>query len=404
MRRLLLATALAILPIPALAGTGLSAEIGETGITATLARLSALPTPTDEERFAIGGLEFLAALERVYQLRWQVGMGRGMDMIFGMAGQLGNNPNPRQLDPAEITAILDDTHAGMERARAALADLPDDSAFGFELDFADLWLDADGDGKRGLAESLSDIAGPVLFGWQWQERQQTQGALPAVRFDAADAPWLAAYTHLISGTTQMIRAYDPAPAIARVGEASAILRKKDNESDPYGYSSFIDMFAIVDGTLRHEPDATRTLAARDHYLSMVSENRRFWALVAQETDNDREWIPNDAQVSATGLTFPKGIGASWLAVLDDAEGLLTGRLAAPYPKDIFFGRATTQVPPGLDISKLFTEPRPVDIVGWFQGWAALPYLSDAPQVTAQNMLQFERLVSGEAPLFMVFLN
>ncbi|MCE5973967.1 hypothetical protein LZA78_10775 [Sinirhodobacter sp. WL0062] len=403
MRRLLIASALATLPLPAIAGTGLSAEIGETGITATLARLSALPAPTDEERFAIGGLEFLGALERVYQLRWQVGMGRGFDMMFGMAGQLGNNPDPRQLDPAEITAILDDTLAGMERARATLGNIPDDSAFGFELDFADLWLDADGDGKRGLAESLTDIAGPAIFGWRWRQRQQAQGPLPVIRFDTADAPWLAAYTHLISGTTQMIRAYDPTPAIARVGEANAILRNPATEADPYGYSNFIDMFAIVDGTLRHEPDAARTVAARDHYLSMVSENRRFWALVAQETDNDREWIPNDGQVSATGLPFPKGIGTSWLAVLEDTEGLLTGRLAAPYPKDIFFGRPTADTP-GLDISKLFTEPRPVDLVGWIQGWAALPYLSDAPQVTAQNMGRFEQLVSGDAPLFMVFLN
>jgi len=32
---------------------------------------------------------------------------------------------------------------------------------------------------------------------------------------------------------------------------------------------------------------------------------------------------------------------------------------------------------GINVMKLFTEPRPVDLAGWIQGWAAMPYMRRA---------------------------
>lgn len=403
MRSILAAAVVSALPFAALAETEISTEIAETGIAPTLARLSALAAPSDEERFAIAGLEFLNALSRVYQLRWEVGMPGEFDMMFGMAGRVPENSETRPLDPAEITALLGDTLGAMERARAALAGIPEESDFGLVLRFGDLWIDLDRDGQRAEYEDFAEMVGVTIWGWQWM-REAERRPLPEIRFDAADAAWLAAYTHLISGSSEMILAYDPEPSITRVFEATAKLRIT-SEASPDDFRGFIDLFAIVDGMLRHEPDAARTVAARDHFLSMVAENRRFWARVATEADNNREWIPNDNQLSATGIPFPKGVGDSWLQVLDDAEGLLTGRLAAPYwdVSGVVMG-AAARAPNGIDVSRLFTDPRPIDIVGWIQGWAALPYLSDAPQVTSTSMRSFERLVSGQAPLFMVFLN
>ncbi len=59
---------------PALADLTLSTEIGTTGIAATAARLSALPSPTANEAFALAGLRFLSGVERALQLRWQTGV------------------------------------------------------------------------------------------------------------------------------------------------------------------------------------------------------------------------------------------------------------------------------------------------------------------------------------------
>ena len=121
MRAILAAAVVSALPAVALAETDISTEIAETGIAPTLARLSALDGPSDEERFAIAGLEFLEALSQAYQLRWEVGMPRDFDMMFGMAGRLPENDTTRNLDPAEITALLSNTLDAMERARTALA-------------------------------------------------------------------------------------------------------------------------------------------------------------------------------------------------------------------------------------------------------------------------------------------
>ncbi len=63
MRALALGLTLALTALPA-AAQSISDEIGTTGLTATEARLAALTAPTDEERFALGGVRFLARSSR----------------------------------------------------------------------------------------------------------------------------------------------------------------------------------------------------------------------------------------------------------------------------------------------------------------------------------------------------
>ena len=80
------------------------------------------------------------------------------------------------------------------------------------------------------------------------------------------------------------------------------------------------------------PPAATALArpAYGHFPYVTEENRRFWTLVALETDNTGEWVPNDHQVSGLGLTMPPGTGDRWQAVLADAEKLLKGEVLIPH--------------------------------------------------------------------------
>ena len=48
-------------------------------------------------------------------------------------------------------------------------------------------------------------------------------AAPVIKFDTADAAWLSAYTHFLSGFVSTAQAYDPEPAIQRVMESSAAI-------------------------------------------------------------------------------------------------------------------------------------------------------------------------------------
>lgn len=393
--------ALLALATPA-AADGLSAEIGADGIAATLDRLKAQPEPALEDLFAIGGLQFLSGIERALQLQWRTGMDQAAGDIGGALGlpllrlPLPPNPRPQPFRGALVTELFTQIDADMQAARAALATLPEGEDFALDLSFADLWFDVNADGARDPNESALLLLGPQLLGWQWQDPDPAAPPL-VIRFDAADAAWLAAYTHVLSGIANTILAYDPAASIDRVLAAKAAFGV--TPVPEYGYfdfEDFADAFAMLEGAVNQPPDATRARAAKGHFLAMIAENRRFWALVAAETDNDREWIPNDAQTSALGLTLPPGTGDTWLGVLADGEALLQGRLLIPYWRG-----AAGQ---GLNLARMFDEPAPVSVTGWLQGWAAVPYLEPGPVIDSDSFRRFEAMMGGNAGLMMVWLN
>jgi hypothetical protein len=396
--------ALLALATPAAAQT-LSAEIGANGIAPTLARLKAQPEPALEDIFAIGGLHFLGTVERALQLQWRT----GADQVTGNAGDsLGlpflrlpvpPNPAPEPFSGALITQLFTDIDADMTAARTALASLPQGEEFGMELTFADLWFDVNLNGAREAEEDALTILGPQLLGWQWQDRDPAAPPL-TIRFDAADAAWLTAYTHVLSGVANTVLTYDPAASIDRVIAARAALKVAQPNPDDYSFDAsfgqFLDAFAMLEGAVNQTPDAARAKAAKEHFLAMITENRRFWSLVAAETDNDREWVPNDSQTSALGIVLPPGTGDTWLGVLADGEALLQGRILIPYWRG-----PTGQ---GINLGKMFDAPAPISITGWVQGWAAVPYLEQGPVINDTSLRQFEALMGGNAGLMMVFLN
>jgi hypothetical protein len=93
---------------------------------------------------------------------------------------------------------------------------------------------------------------------------------------------------------------------------------------------------------------------------------------------------------------PPGTGTVWLGVLADLEAVLKGEKLMPYWR--------VGAPAGLNIGRIFTEPRPVDVAGWLQGWAALPYLERGTLVGPDSAEAFDQLTSGQAMLFAIYLN
>lgn len=385
---------------PAAAET-LSAEIGRTGLAATEARLTAQGGLSDEERFALGGIRFLRAIEQSFQIRWQNGMTDRTGMLPLLRLPVPDNPAPQPFDPGAVAAIFATADAGLTAAREALAPIPAASDFGLVIDLGDLWFDVNANAARDPGEDLLDIAGPALLGWQWSERPADAPA-PVVRFDSADAAWLIAYTHALQAFCQVVLAYDPTEPLTRIlttREALAahgplppdLLLGSQNQ----GLDS-IDMIALMLATLNQQPHAPRMAAARDHLLAAMVNNRDFWTRLAAETDDDREWLPKPGQTSALGVSLPEGTGESWQAVLADGEALLNGQKLAPYWRS---GAGA-----GINVMKLFTEPRPVDLAGWIQGWAAMPYYEAGPLVSAENWSRFESLAGGQPMLLALWFN
>jgi hypothetical protein len=383
---------------PALADTGISAEIARSGLTATEARLAALPAPTDEDRFALGGVRFLKTVEGALQLRWRSGLTDSLGMLPVLRLPIAENPTPEPAGPGLVADLFRDVAAGMETARLPLDAIADDAAFGVEISLADLWFDVNANSRRDEGEDLLPLLGPMILGWRWADRAPAAPA-PVIRFDAADAAWLSAYTHMLGGVANLVLTYDPTEATARVLDARDKMAAfgpvtPDPLTGAEGVGA-VDLIAITLDALDSPPDAARAAAARDDFLAMIADNRRFWTLVERETDNDREWLPNDRQTSALGIAVPPGTAKTWQAVLDDAEALLQGKVLAPY------WRVSGA---GLNVARLFTDPRPVDLAGWIQGAAALPYLEKGRVVSADNWRRFEAMMGGEAMLFTLYLN
>ena len=392
---------------PAAAETAVSQAIAQNGIAATLHQIESLDRPyTPAERFALAGLRFLSGIETALQLEWRTGMdqaltgpGTTLDLPI-LRLPLPPNPAPQPFAGALVTQLFADLDTGMEAARKDLAALPEGTDFALEIAFADLWFDVNANGTRDAGEDAGAILGPQLMGRDWQNRDPAL-PLPVIRFDTADAAWLMAYTHLLSGLSNVILAYDPAASIDRVLASRVALGiTPPAEGREYDFNAsigqFLDGLAMVEGAVNQPPDLARAQAAKAQFLAMIAQNRRFWTLVAQETDNDREWVPGEGQTSALGLDLPPGTGDSWQAVLADAEALLTGRLLIPYWRG-----AEGQ---GINLGRLFDDPRPVSITGWLQGWAAVPYIEKGPVVSDQNLRRFEAMMLGNAGLMAVFLN
>ena len=378
----------------------LSQEIARNGLAATETRLAAAASRDPADAFGLGAVQFLRAVEQSYQVRWQTGLADPTGMLPFLRLPMEPSPEAAPFDPATLTRLFAQASAQLEAAQHILASVPEAADFGVEIDLADLWFDVNTSASRDPGEGVLDLLGPALLGWQWDQRDPATPA-PVIRFDAADAAWLSAYAQLLAGLCDLIRAYDPTEPITRV-----ILARSQMEAlgpitgDPILGTAdrvdSIDILAVVLATLDQKPDPALMLSARDHLLAMVADNRLFWARVAQETDNTNEWLPNDAQVSAFGIGLPQGTGTLWLAVLNDVEGILKGDLLVPYWR--IGGQA------GLNVGRMFTDPAPIDLAGWVQGWAALPYLQTGNLVAQDNLRAFESLIEGDAMLMALWLN
>ncbi len=409
MRKTCLAALIAALPFAVPPGAAraedmkLSTEIGQKGLSAVEARLSDLLEPTEAERFALGGVRFLRTVEAALQMQAREGLYDPTGMVpflrFGDRAAVAADPS-RPLRPEAVRELFDGVVNGLNEARQPLGQLGA-TDFSVEINLQDLWFDVNEDGKRTPDEGLMQLFGPALMGWRWSERAPDAPA-PVVHFDAADAAWLTAYCHLLQGLGDIIIAYDPTEPIRSVQDAKArmaALSSAPGSGDPQAYAYFAtatDTAAIMIKALDQDPDKTRLHAARDHFLAMVADNRRFWDAVGRETDNDHEWLPNDRQTSALGLDLPPGTGAHWLKVLADMEAILKGERLIPY------WRTGTGV--GLNIANLFNDPRPVDLVDWIQGAGALPYLQQGTLADADAWAAFEDMTQGQAMLLTLYLN
>ncbi|MDJ0630777.1 MAG: hypothetical protein QNJ44_21145 [Rhodobacter sp.] len=377
-------------------GPGLSARLASDGIAQTESHLAAITSRDASQNFALGAVRFLRAIETTLQTRWRLGINAARTELPVLRLPVPPNPEPEPFRPDAIEALFTRLIDDLTAARAPLSTIADGSDVAVPIALGDLWFDINMNASRDEGEALTDVAGLALTG-----RPLGIADNPVIRFDTADAAWLAAYTHFLSAFAELVLAFEPTDQIARVTDAS---RQMDLLAGGSEYRNALDMqfgqqvdrVAMIYFALQQQPDAAHTRAAREHLLQMIALNRIFWVRVGAETDNAGEWIPNDSQQQGLGLTVPPGTSARWLAVLDDAEGLLNGTKLIPHWR--LRGGA------GINLRRMLEDPVPVDLAEWIHGIGLLPFAEEGERVSPDSWLDFEQLMRGNALMFVVFLN
>ncbi len=394
-----------------LAATASQAQTGPQGPNETLtqaqARLDAVPDRTADQQFTLGAVGFLRGIERSLQFRWQHNMAiKDFDMPV-LRLPVPPNPDAQPFSPELITVLFENLRDDMAISQAALDAVEGDVSV--KIDLMALWFDINMNGARDAGEGLMEFGINTMMSRRQAAEMQAQ-ASPAltVHFDTADVAWLNAYTHLLSGLSELVIAFDPTEAIAKVLSSNqAMMDLRGNAQgmniiDAFigggagGFGGWIDQFAMVYGALNQQPIAENTRAAHAHFLEMIAQNKLFWAAVNAETDNNLEWIPNATQTAALGFTLPEGAAESWQAILGDAEQMLNGELLVSFWRISPAG--------GVNVQKMFENPPVVDIVDWFQGAGLLPYLERGPTLSSRNFRQFERMLSGDTMLYALLFN
>lgn len=399
MKFILTSTILIAYATAAMAQSDMSNQIATTGLRATETALAALPAPTASDQFALGGVRFLAAIETALQTRYRTGLSTDLTALIDIPVlrlPIPENPAPENFDGAIIEKMFTQIATDMDGAVSVLANITDDSDVGVTINTADIWFDINMSGSREAGEGLIEVTGLALNGGFEPEVK------PVIRFDTADAAWLSAYAHLLAGISNTLLAFGPAETIDRVRATIPQLAALNPTPDPYDYSydaqfgNIFDMAAMILGAIEGQPDVTLSRTAHAHFIAMIADNQTFWTRVAQETDNDAEWIPNKLQVSALPFDFPADTGSAWRLVLADAAAVLNGDMLIPH------WRMGTGA--GINLALLMDNPPPVDLIGIIQGGDLLPYAQSGRLISWDSLMRFDQLTQGNAGLFMVILN
>ena len=363
-------------------------------------RLTAVDDKTADQQFVLGAVGFLRGIEHSLQYRWQHNMAiKDFDLPV-LRLPVPPNPNAEPFSPELIKVLFENLRADLAVSQAALDAV--EGEVSVKVDLTALWFDINLNSVRDEGEGLMEFGINAMMSRR-QAREMLAEGSPAltVHFDTADVAWLNAYTHLLSGLSELVIAFDPTKAIAEVLESKQQMIDLLGDTAPNNQYSFmagnwVDQFAMVYGALNQQPVAENTRAAHVHFLAMIEHNKTFWAAVAAETDNNLEWIPNSTQTAALGFTLPEGAAESWQLILEDFEKVLNGDLLVSYWRIAPAG--------GVNVQKLFENPPVVDIVDWVQGAGLLPYLERGPTLSARNFRQFERMLSGDTVLYALLFN
>ncbi|MFN4142930.1 hypothetical protein [Aestuariivirga sp.] len=366
------------------------------------ARLAESPGD-DQARFALGATQFIRAVEGLAQDMYRHGLQPPRDaamLLPFFRFPLPPNPRAEPLDYEKMRAVFKRALEGLGKADATLAGLGN-AEVKLPVAVGLARLDLDGNGKADEQESLFAVFNATLGG----------GNLPPeaaerfiISFDRGDAAWLRGYANLLSALIEFMLAHDGKLSFEAsahmlfpdAGLPNAVLdRQPGAPADQYGMAAAADLLAAVH--LMHWPvtEPKRMASALAHLEQTASLSRESWRFILAETDDEAEWIPSPRQTKGvTGVPVTEETLDGWMVFLSEFEALLKGEKLVPH----------WRLAKGINLRRVFLEPRPFDPILWAQGSAALPYLEDGPMTDAQTWNRIMEMFSGNFLNYALWFN
>lgn len=363
--------------------------------------------PTDDgARFGLGALQFVRSVEHLAQSLYQFGALGGETNLARQLPLLRlpvpENPKPDKVRYADVRRMLQNMVDDLARSEATLAKVQDQRVK-LPLHFGQIRLDIDGNGKTEDHEVLWKLYAQINRGARLEETKAFAQDFVIV-FDYGDVYWLRGYCHLLSAMCETALLYDEQPLFDAV--AHQIFANPDTPQFPpallrNGGDNFENQIADVIAAIHlarfpvKEPQ--RGAAVVEHFEQVVALSRKSWLAIGAETDNDHEWIPNPQQTSVIpGVRVTQEMIDGWHEFLDEFEAILQGK------KLLQHWRLSPKY--GINMRRVFLEPREFDLVMWAHGAAAMPYLEEGECSQPETWNRFNRIFRGEFIGFAIWFN
>ncbi|MCI0357536.1 MAG: hypothetical protein L0211_03500, partial [Planctomycetaceae bacterium] len=273
------------------------------------------------------------------------------------------------------------------------------------LHFGLIALDLNGDGVAGGDETLWKIYAELNRGLRLADDATPQAVQDfVIAFDQGDVYWLRGYCHLLSAICETMLAYDQEKLFNAVAHQlfdnpeAPTLPAELLRDERHGWEHDIaDAIAAIHLASFPLKEPAKMKAAHEHLTAVIRLSRESWKAIQAEVDNDHEWVPNSTQDSVIpNVRVSAEMITGWQDFLNEAESLLAGKKLVPH------WRFKPEV--GINLRKVFQEPRDFDLVFWAHGAGAVPYTEAGEVVTAETFMRLERMFRGNFVGFAIWFN
>ena len=364
----------------------------------------------DQARFGLGTLQFMQSLDHLSKSWYRYGINsstRNAILPFFRL-PVPANPNPEPIDYESVRNVLKEMLKDLEKADKTLAEIESKNVK-LPLHLFAIHFDINGNGKKDKAEDLNVFLDEIF---DLKLIPNNCRPVTVIAFDYADAIWLRGYTHVLRSMLEFALAYDAKPLwdvsahrlFPNVKFKYEFMKEEFDKSKREGGgfrfdgNSIIDIVASIHNLNFKLQEPERIKRIHGHLKKVVELSREMWTSLSEETDNDREWIPNSRQTTVVSqFRSTNQTLTVWQEILDEVDEILDGRTLLPFWR----GESKDR---GFNVKRFITEPRDFDVILFIHGSSAMPFVERGDVSSPEKWRQFQEVFNGDLFGFAIWFN